>query len=125
MLPVPLNSSKMTSSIFEPGLDERGGQDGERATLFDVAGRTEELLRRVQGAGVDTTGHDPAGGRLGQVVGTGQAGDAVEDDDDVPAQLDQPLGPLDGQLGDGGVLVGRTVEGGGDDLALAPSGACR
>ena len=34
------------------------------------------------------------------------------------AELDQALGPLDRQLGDGGVVVGRTVEGGGDDLTL-------
>jgi hypothetical protein len=108
----------MTSSIFDPGLHQGRGQDGQRAALFDVAGRPEELLRRVQGTGVDTTGHDPAGGRLGQVVGPGQPGDAVEDDDDVAAGLDQALGPLDGQLGHGGVLVGRTVEGGGDHLAL-------
>ena len=33
-------------------------------------------------------------------------------------ELDQPLGPLDGQLGDAGVVLGRAVEGRGDDLAL-------
>ena len=32
--------------------------------------------------------------------------------------LDEALGPLDGQLGDLRVLVGRTVERRGDDLAL-------
>jgi hypothetical protein len=107
------------------GLDQGRGQDGQRAALFDVAGRAEELLGRVQRPGVHTTGHDPAGGRGGQVVGPGQAGDAVEDDHDVPAHLDQALGPLDGQLGHLGVLVGRAVEGRGDHLALAPTGACR
>ena len=34
------------------------------------------------------------------------------------AELDEALGALDGQLGDRGVVVGRTVEGRGDDLAL-------
>jgi hypothetical protein len=34
------------------------------------------------------------------------------------AQLDQALGALDRQLGDGRVVVGRPVEGRGDDLAL-------
>ncbi len=34
------------------------------------------------------------------------------------AQLHQALGALDGQLRDGGVVLGRAVEGRGDDLAL-------
>ena len=42
------------------GLDQRGGEDRERAALLDVAGRAEELLRRVQRAGVDAAGHDAA-----------------------------------------------------------------
>ena len=81
-------------------------------------GRTEELLRGVESTGVDTTGHDPAGRRLRQVVRTGEPGDAVEDDDDVTACLDEPLGPLDRELGDRSVLVGRPVEVRGDDLTF-------
>ena len=126
MFPVPLNSSKMTSSIFGAGLDQGGGEDRERAALLDVAGGAEELLGRVERAGVDAAGHDPAGGGGGQVVGPGQAGDAVEDDHDVLAVLDQALGPLDGELGHLGVLLGGPVERGGHDLALASAtGACR
>src|SRR6185437_13787171 len=34
------------------GLDQRGGDDGERTALFDVAGRAEEALRPLQGVGV-------------------------------------------------------------------------
>ena len=100
------------------GLDQRRGEDGERATLFDVAGRTEELLRRVQRTGVDTAREDAAARRGGEVVGTAQTGDAVEDDHDVVALLDEALGLLDRELGHVGVLVARTVEGAGDDLAL-------
>jgi len=55
---------------------------------------------------------------LGQVVGPGQTRDAVEDDDDVTADLHEPLGVVDGELGDGRVLIRRAVEGGGHDLAL-------
>src|SRR5579875_748717 len=99
-------------------LHQGGGQDGEGTALLHVAGGAEELLGRVQGAGVDATRHDPPGGGLGQVVGAGQAGDAVEDDDHVAAQLHQAAGPFDGQLGDVGVLLGGPVEGGGDDLTL-------
>ena len=72
----------------------------------------------IEGAGVDTARHDPPGGRLGQVVGPGQAGDAVEDNDDVAALLDHALGPLDGQLRDLGVFLGGTVERGSDHLSL-------
>ena len=86
--------------------------------MLDVAGRAEEPLRRVERGRVDTTGHDPAAGRGGQVVGAAEAGDRVEQHDDVVAHLDQPLGALDGQLGDRGVVLGGTVEGRVDDLAL-------
>ena len=100
------------------GLHQRGGQDRQRTALLDVPGRAEELLGRVQRTGVDTTGHDAARRRRGQVVGPGQAGDAVEDDHDVATHLHQTLGPLDRQLGHLGVLLGRPVEGRRDDLAL-------
>ena len=54
----------------------------------------------------------------GEVVRPGQAGDAVEHDHDVRAHLDESLGPLDGELGDLGVLVGGTVERARDHLAV-------
>src|SRR4051812_3128922 len=100
------------------GLDQRRGEDGQRAAVFDVAGGAEEALGRVQRRGVDTTGEDAPAGGGGQVVGAAQPGDRVQQDDDVVAHLDQPLGPLDGQLRDGGVVRRRPVEGRGDDLAL-------
>src|SRR4051812_16206375 len=99
-------------------LDQRRGDDRERAAVLDVAGRAEEALGRVQRRGVDTTGEDAPAGGGGQVVGTAQAGDRVQQDDDVVAHLDQALGPLDGQLGDGRVVRRRPVEGRGDELAL-------
>ena len=106
-------------------LDQRRGEDRQRAALFDVAGRAEELLRRVQRTGVDAAGQDAAARRRGEVVGTAEAGDAVEDDHDVLALLDEALRLLDRQLGDVGVLLARAVERAGDDLALARCGACR
>src|ERR1035437_8415729 len=99
-------------------VDKGGGQDGQRTAVLDVAGRTEETLRRVERAGVDTTRQDPAAGRGCEVVGTAQSSDRVEQYDDVVTHLDQALGPLDGQLGNRGVVGGRPVEGRGDDLAL-------
>src|SRR5690606_4224950 len=41
------------------GLHERSGQDRQRSAVLDVAGGTEELLRRVERGAVDTTGEDP------------------------------------------------------------------
>src|SRR4029079_3853304 len=99
-------------------VDQGRGQDGQRAAVFDVAGGTEEAFRGVERAGVQTTGHDPSAGRGGEVVGTSQPGDRVEQDDDVVTHLDEALGPLDGELGDRGVVGGRAVEGRGDDLTL-------
>src|ERR1700733_9952246 len=37
------------------GIDEGAGDDGERATFFDVAGRSEEALGALQGVRVHTT----------------------------------------------------------------------
>src|SRR5262245_9431391 len=99
-------------------LDEGCRHDRERSTLFDVPGRPEEPLRRVERGRVDTTRQDAAGRRRRQVVGAGEPRDAVEDDDDVLPHLDEPLRALDRELGDLGVLVGRPVEGAGDDLAV-------
>src|SRR5207302_11451156 len=74
-------------------LDQRRRQDGQRAAFLDIPGRAEEILGGVQRSRVDTTRQDPARRRGGQVVGAGQTGDAVEDDDDVPAHLHEALGP--------------------------------
>ena len=59
----------------------------------------------------------PDGGHDG-VVGAREAGDRVEQDDDVVLVLDEALGLLDHHLGDLHVARGRLVEGRADDLAL-------
>src|SRR6266498_106708 len=100
------------------GVHQRGRQDRQRAAVLDVAGRSEETLGRVERRGVDAAGEDLAARRGGEVVGTRQAGDAVEQDHHVLAVLDQALGPLDRQLGHLAVVVARPVEGGVDHLRL-------
>ena len=107
------------------GVDERGGDDGERAAFFNVAGRAEEALGALQGVGIDAAGEHFAGGRNDGVVGAGETGDGVEQDDDVALVLDQALGLLDDHLGDLDVAGGGLVEGGADDFALDASAACR
>ena len=84
----------------------------------DVAGGAEEPLRRVEGDRVDTTGERAPGRRHREVVGARHARDAVEQDDDVRAALDQPLGALQRHLGDVGVVFDRLVEGRRDDFAV-------
>ena len=126
MLPVPLNSSKITSSIFEPV--------SMSAVARIVSEPPSSMLRAEPknffgGYSADeSTPPDmirPDAGR-GEVVGTGEARDAVEDDHDVGAHLDEAARPLDRELRDVAVLVGGTVERGGDDLgAHARGGACR
>jgi hypothetical protein len=100
------------------GVDQGGGDDGQRAAFLDVASGAEEALRLLQGVGVDAAGQHLAGGRHHGVVGAGQAGDRVEQDDHVLLVLDQALGLLDDHLGDLDVAGGRLVEGRGHDLAL-------
>ena len=69
MLPVPLNSSKITSSMRDPVSTRAVARMVSEPPFLDVAGRAEELLGRVEGAGVDAAGHDPACRRGPEVVG--------------------------------------------------------
>src|SRR5690606_39212793 len=73
---------------------------------------------RVQRGSVDTAGEHTARCRGRDVVGPAQTRDRVQQHDHVAAELHQTLGALDRELCDGGVVLGRTVEGGGDDLTL-------
>src|SRR5699024_3057332 len=59
------------------GLHQRRGEDRQRAAVLDVAGGTEEPLRRVQRRGVHAAGEDASRGRGRAGVGTAQAGERV------------------------------------------------
>ncbi len=99
------------------GFHQRGGEDGQRAALLDVARGAEETLGLLQSVGVDTTGEHLAGARDHGVVGTRQASDGVEQDDHILLVLDQALGLLDHHLGDLHVAGRRLVKGGGNHFA--------
>ena len=105
MLPVPLNSSKITSSMRRAGVDQGRGQDGQAAAFLDVAGGAEEALRLLHGVGVETAGEQLAAGRGLGVVGPGQARDRVEQDHHVAAVLDHALGLLQRDVADVDVLA--------------------
>ena len=118
MFPVPLNSSKITSSIFEPVSTSAVARivSEPPCSMFRAAPKNRFGGYRA----LESTPPErirPLAGRR-QVVGAAQAGDRVEQHDDVVAQLDEALRPLDRELGDRGVVVGGAVEGRGDDLAL-------
>ena len=93
------------------GIDQAGGDDGQAAAFFDVARRAKEALGRIQGRRVETAGQRAAAGRHDQVVGARQARDAVQQDDDVAAGFDQPLGAFQRHLGHAHVVCHRLVEG--------------
>ncbi len=100
------------------GIDQRGGDDGQRAAFLDVARGAEEALRALQRVGIDAAGQHLAGRRHHGVVGARQAGDAVQQDHHVALVLDEALGLLQHHFGDLHVTCRRFVEGGGDDLAF-------
>jgi hypothetical protein len=117
-LPVPLNSSKITSSILLPVSTSAVPMMVSDAAFLDVAGGAEEPLGFLQRVGVDTAGEDLAGVRNLGVVGPGEAGDRVEQDDHVPAVLDETAGLLDDHVRDLHVPARRFVEGGADHLGF-------
>src|SRR5262249_47788661 len=51
------------------GVNQRGGDDGERAAFLDVPGCRKKAPRALQGVGVDTAGKNFARGRRDGVVG--------------------------------------------------------
>ena len=100
------------------GVDQGGREDRQRAALFDVSGGAEESLGLLQRVGVHAAGQDLAGVRDFGVVGAGQAGDRVEQNDDVLAELDVALGLFDHHFGDLNVAAGGLVERAADHLGL-------
>jgi hypothetical protein len=78
------------------GIDQRGGDDGQRTGLLGLAGGGENLARDFQRAGADAAAHGVALGT--DVEGTAQACDRVHENEHVAAAFDQALGALDHQL---------------------------
>ena len=99
------------------GIDQRGGDDGQRAAFLDVARGAEETLGALQRVGVDAAGQHLAGGGHHGVVGARQARDRVQQDHDILLVLDQPLGLFDHHFGDLHVAHRGLVESGGDHFA--------
>ena len=118
MLPVPLNSSKITSSMREPVSTRAVAMIVSEPAFLDVARGAEEALGLLQRVAVETAGEHLARRRTHAVVGARQAGHRVQEDDDVLLVLDQPLRLFDDHLGDLHVALRRLVEGRRHDLAI-------
>src|SRR6185503_9117309 len=92
------------------GVDERGGDDGQRAPLLDVARRAEEALRALQRVAVHAARQHLARRRDDGVVGASETCNRVEQDHHVLLVLDEALGLFDHHLGDLYVPLRRLVE---------------
>src|SRR5260370_42412462 len=82
------------------GVDEGGGDDGERSAFFDVAGGTEETFRALEGVGVDASGEDFAARGDEGVVGAGETRAGAEQGDYGGFVVGQGLGFFGHHFGD-------------------------
>ena len=100
------------------GVNQRGAENGQRATVLDVARRTEELLRLDERRIVNAARSDLA--RVGKrvVVATGEARDRVEQNHNMLAELNHATRLLHHHLGDLDVADRFFVEGACDNLDM-------
>ena len=115
MLPVPLNSWKITSSMRLPVSTSTEAMMVSEPAILGLAGGGEELAGLLEGADVKAAGAGAAG-VLGGVVGAGEAGDRVDEEHDIAAGLDEALGALDAEIGHADVILDLVVVGRGPDL---------
>ena len=118
MFSVPVNSSKISSSIAEPLSTSAVARMVSEPPSSRLRAAPKNRLGGYSAAGVDPAGQGAPAGRGGEVVRAAEPGQPVEQHDHVVAELDQPLGPLDRELGDRRVVGRRPVERRGDHLAL-------
>ena len=86
------------------------------SSTWRAAGK--ETARALQGVGINTAAEDLAGRRGDGVVSAGEAGDGVQEDDDVALVLDKALGFFEHHFRDLNVALRRLVERRADDLTL-------
>ena len=120
LLPVPLNSSKITWSILLPVSISAVAMivsEPEPPLRVDLARAAEKALRGLERLRVEAAGQRASGAALGGVEGPGQPGDGIEDDDRIATLLDPAACALHRELREGHMALGGMVEAGGDDLA--------
>ncbi len=99
------------------GVDQGCSDDGQASAFLEVSGSAEKLARNVEGAGCDAAGKGFSGRvGVGIVVGTCQARDGIEQNQDVFA-FEHARDCVDKDLfGDANMVFGRLVGGGSDDF---------
>ena len=101
LLPVPLNSSKITWSILLPVSTSAVAMMVSEPPPCDgsiLPRAAEKALRLLQRLGVESARERPAGALLDRVVGPGQPGERIHDQHHVLAHLHPAPGPLQRQL---------------------------
>ena len=76
------------------GLDQRGAEQRQAAAVLDVARRPEEALGLVEAVGVEAAGERLAARGAGQVIGAGQARQAVQQHERLLPLFREPFGPF-------------------------------
>ena len=114
MLPVPLNSSKMTSSMREPVSTSAVAMMVSEPPSSMLRAAPKNFLGGYSARAVDAAGEDAAAGRGVEVEGARHTRDGVEQHHDVAAHLDQALDTVEHQFGDLHVVLARLVERAGD-----------
>jgi hypothetical protein len=103
------------------GVGQRRRQDRQRPALLELAGRAEQALGPVQRPRGDAARHDLAPGRRQGVAGAGQAGQRIQQEDDVGSRRDEARRMVHDILG-GPAMLGRLlVEGGTDHFDRRPA----
>ncbi len=100
------------------GVHQRGGQDGQRAAVFDLAGGGKHLARDFQRAGIHAAGHRAAAAAMHAVVGAGDARERIHEHEDIAAGFHETPAALDHESGQAHMGFEFHVVGGGHDFRL-------
>ena len=98
MLPVPLNSSKMTSSIRLSVSIRAVARIVRLPPSSQFRAAPKKRLGFKQSFGLNTAGHYPAFSGLKRVIAARQPGNAVEKDDDILLEFHETFRPLTHQF---------------------------
>ncbi len=98
------------------GLDQHRGDDRQAAAVLDLSRRAEHLLGVLQRPNVEAAGHRSPTGTDEIVEGATEAGERIEQDEHVFAELQMALGLLDHHAADAAVALGVVIVAGIDDL---------
>ena len=95
MLPVPLNSWKISSSMRRTGVHQCGGENRERPAVLNLARGGKHLARNFQSARVHAAGHRATTAAVNTVVGAGDARERIKQHENILARLDDAAAALD------------------------------